>query len=240
MNFPLQWRHNDHNGVSNHQPHCCLLSFIQAQIKENIKAPRHWPLCGEFTGTGEFPAQSASNQVTRKMFPFDDVIMHACSRYVDCYLVAVVSEVWDMAPNGRHRPFMIGWSKYHWGSSHEGSGRHPRQHGGGRGRRFSKFMANSHCFCSLLRLSFCELIVNVMGHIDAEFRAAVIRHLVAIPAWTFTRRRGCRSCLFSRGRGCRSALTRVPLCADERRASLIHTTAAKLGTVYIFLNTKSY
>ena len=129
---------------------------------------------------------------------------------------------------------------YHWGSSHEGSGRHPRQHGGGRGRRFSKFMANSHRFCSLLRPSFCELIVNVMGHIDAEFRAAVIRHLVAIPAWTFTRRRGCRSCLFSRERGCRSALTRVPLCADERRASLIHTTAAKLGTVYIFLNTKSY
>ena len=23
--------------------------FIQMQIKENIKAPRHWPLCGEFT-----------------------------------------------------------------------------------------------------------------------------------------------------------------------------------------------
>ena len=28
--------------------------------KENIKAPRHWPVCGEFTGTGEFPAQRAS------------------------------------------------------------------------------------------------------------------------------------------------------------------------------------
>ena len=36
-------------------------SFIQAQIKENIKAPHHWPLYGEFTGTGEFPAQRASN-----------------------------------------------------------------------------------------------------------------------------------------------------------------------------------
>ena len=24
--------------------------FIRAQIKENIKAPRHWPLCGEYTG----------------------------------------------------------------------------------------------------------------------------------------------------------------------------------------------
>ena len=34
--------------------------FIQTQIKENIKAPRHWPLCGEFSGTGEFPAQRAS------------------------------------------------------------------------------------------------------------------------------------------------------------------------------------
>ena len=26
--------------------------FVQAQIKENIKAPRHWPLWGEFTVTG--------------------------------------------------------------------------------------------------------------------------------------------------------------------------------------------
>ena len=34
--------------------------FIQTQIKENIKASRHWPLCGEFTETGEFPAQRAS------------------------------------------------------------------------------------------------------------------------------------------------------------------------------------
>ena len=30
--------------------------FVQAQVKENIKAPRHWPLWGEFTG----PAQRAS------------------------------------------------------------------------------------------------------------------------------------------------------------------------------------
>ena len=29
--------------------------FIQAQIKENIKAPRHLPLCGEFTGDRWFP-----------------------------------------------------------------------------------------------------------------------------------------------------------------------------------------
>ena len=36
-------------------------TFIQAHIKENIKALRHWPLWGEFTVTGEFPVQKASN-----------------------------------------------------------------------------------------------------------------------------------------------------------------------------------
>ena len=30
-------------------------SFIQTQIKENIKVPRHWPLWGEFTGDQWIP-----------------------------------------------------------------------------------------------------------------------------------------------------------------------------------------
>ena len=29
--------------------------FAQVQIKENIKAPRHWPLWGEFTGPRWIP-----------------------------------------------------------------------------------------------------------------------------------------------------------------------------------------
>ena len=57
----LRWRHNDHGGVSNHQPRCCLLNCLfRCRWMKNIKAPRHWPLCGEFTGPGEFPAQMAS------------------------------------------------------------------------------------------------------------------------------------------------------------------------------------
>ena len=55
-------------------------------MKENIKAPRHWPFCGEFTETGEFPAQKASNA---EMFPFDDVIMLSKIGYMwhsPCYL----------------------------------------------------------------------------------------------------------------------------------------------------------
>ena len=46
--------------------------FIQAQMKENIKAPRHWHLWGEFTSDRWIPHHNGP--VTRKMFPFD-VIM---------------------------------------------------------------------------------------------------------------------------------------------------------------------
>ena len=54
--LPLQWRHNGHDGISNHQPHKCLLNrLFPAQIKENIKAPCHWPLCGELTGDWWIP-----------------------------------------------------------------------------------------------------------------------------------------------------------------------------------------
>ena len=38
------------------------------KTSKNIKALRHWPLCGEITG-------DRKGQVTRKMFSFDDVIM---------------------------------------------------------------------------------------------------------------------------------------------------------------------
>ena len=44
----LQWCHNEYDGASNHQPHNWFTQpFIQAKIKQNIKAPCHWPLWGE-------------------------------------------------------------------------------------------------------------------------------------------------------------------------------------------------
>ena len=44
--MPLQWRHNEHDGVSNLQPYDCLLNrLFKAQIKQNIEATRRWPLC---------------------------------------------------------------------------------------------------------------------------------------------------------------------------------------------------
>ena len=46
--------------------------FVQAHIKENIKAPRHWSLWGESTDDRWIPSQISSNA---KMLPFGNVIM---------------------------------------------------------------------------------------------------------------------------------------------------------------------
>ena len=71
----LQWHHNEHDGISNHQLHYCLLNhLLKVQIKENIKALRHWPLWGEFTGDRWIPTRKGPEM--QKMFPFDDVIMN--------------------------------------------------------------------------------------------------------------------------------------------------------------------
>ena len=51
IEVPLQWRHNECDGVSNHQPHDCLVNrLFKVQIKESIKAPCHWSLWGEYAG----------------------------------------------------------------------------------------------------------------------------------------------------------------------------------------------
>ena len=51
----LQWHHNGFDGISNHQRLDCLLNCLFRQIKEKIKALRHWPLCEEFTGDRWIP-----------------------------------------------------------------------------------------------------------------------------------------------------------------------------------------
>ena len=59
---PLQWRHNEHNGVSNHQPHDCLLNCLFRCRSKKTSTLRATGLCeGNSPVTGEFPAQSSSN-----------------------------------------------------------------------------------------------------------------------------------------------------------------------------------
>ena len=57
----LQWRHKGRDGVSNHQPHHCLLSCLfRRRSKKTPKLRVTSPCAGNSPVTGEFPAQMAS------------------------------------------------------------------------------------------------------------------------------------------------------------------------------------
>ena len=72
---PLQWRHNDQDGVSNHQPHGCLLKPLFKRRSKKTSKLRVTGLCvGNSPGLVNSPHEGP---VTRKMFPFDDVIMRS-------------------------------------------------------------------------------------------------------------------------------------------------------------------
>ena len=58
----LQCHHNGHDGVSNHQPHDCLLNRLFRRRSKKTPKLRVTGLCaGNSPGTDEFPAQMASN-----------------------------------------------------------------------------------------------------------------------------------------------------------------------------------
>ena len=58
----LQWRHNGHGSVSNYQPHDRLLNRLFWRRSKKTSKLRVTGLCeGNSPGTGEFPAQRASN-----------------------------------------------------------------------------------------------------------------------------------------------------------------------------------
>ena len=58
----LQWRHNERGSVSNHQPPDCLLNRLFRRRSKKTSKLRVTGLCaGNSPGTGEFPAQMASN-----------------------------------------------------------------------------------------------------------------------------------------------------------------------------------
>ena len=69
----LRWRHNGRDSVSNHQPHHCLLNRLFRRRSKKTSKHRVTGLC---VGNSPGPVNSPHKwPVTRKMFPFDDVIM---------------------------------------------------------------------------------------------------------------------------------------------------------------------
>ena len=69
----LQWRHNERDGVSNHQLHDCLLNRL---FRRRSKKTPNSSSMAFVRGNHQSPVNSPHKWiVTRKMFPFDDVIM---------------------------------------------------------------------------------------------------------------------------------------------------------------------
>ena len=83
----LRWHHNGCDSVSNHQTRDCLLSRLFRRRSKKTWKLRVTGLCvGNSPGPVNFPHKGP---VTRKMFPFDDVIMKV---FVPGVLVYVHSE----------------------------------------------------------------------------------------------------------------------------------------------------
>ena len=74
----LPWRQNGRNCVSNHQPHHCLLNRLSRRRSKNTSKPRY------------------KGPVTRKMFPFDDVIMDHEVQQADLAMGVVRTDFTDL------------------------------------------------------------------------------------------------------------------------------------------------
>ena len=108
--YTLQWRHNELDGVLNHQPHDCLLAHLFRHRSKKPSKLRVTGLCeGNSPVTGEFPAQRA---VTRKTFPiwwrhfaFGGGIVHV-------HLVCFWEYSQKITLSGRHQRVLLklGWT----------------------------------------------------------------------------------------------------------------------------------
>ena len=79
----LLWRHYGRDGVSNHQSHDCLVNRLFRHISQKTPKLRVTGLCAGIHG---WPVDSPRKcPVTRKMFPFDDVIMKLRALPDACY-----------------------------------------------------------------------------------------------------------------------------------------------------------
>ena len=96
INASLRWRHNGHNGVSNHQPYDCLFNRLFRRRSKKTSKLRVTDLCvGNSPGTGEFSAQMASNAENVSIWwRHRDIDYFARLIYNECPLLWVISSHW--------------------------------------------------------------------------------------------------------------------------------------------------
>ena len=107
-----------------------MQAFVKTQIKENINAPRHWPLWGEFPGDRWFPSQRASNaeNVSLRWHHNGDVItwpalvpipriLETCSTPLFRYDICGNSSLAYWGPYSNN--IFAFWFKFHWSLSNK-------------------------------------------------------------------------------------------------------------------------
>ena len=88
----LQWHQNGRDGVSNHQLLNCLLNCL---FKRRSKKKHQSSASLAFVrGIHRWPVVSAhKGPVTRKMFPFDDAIMHSMNPLIRFHVCTILRYV---------------------------------------------------------------------------------------------------------------------------------------------------
>ena len=81
---PLQWHHNEHDGISNHQPHDCFLlnCSFSCTSKKTSKLRVTGHCVGNSLLTVEFPAQRASNA--------KNVFIWWCHHIITSYIITSI------------------------------------------------------------------------------------------------------------------------------------------------------
>ena len=110
----LRWRRDGRDSVSNHQPHHCLLNRLFRCWSKKTSKLHVTGLCvGNSPGTGEFPAQMASNVENVSIWWRH----HACTCLCCCLFVVVM----PAAPTLEHTeaetkwlPFRRRYFQIHW------------------------------------------------------------------------------------------------------------------------------
>ena len=108
--LPLQWRHNGCDDVSNHQHHDCLLNRLFGRRKNKHQSSASLAFV---RGVHRSPMNFPHNwPVTRKMVPFDDVIMrpYACVRAcVNLELVRTITHLFKLGSSNLEQRCKTPW-----------------------------------------------------------------------------------------------------------------------------------
>ena len=98
----LRWRHYERDGVSNHQSHDCLFNRLFRHRSKKMSKFRVTGLCeGNSPGTGEFPAQRASNAENTSIWWRHHVVKEnvptRCTRSNKLKIHSLISPSWEIS-----------------------------------------------------------------------------------------------------------------------------------------------